>query len=263
MEGHSSHNSNEVADNRAAAISPLPPPPGRAQHDMYIVQFPKDQVYRVPPRENALIIEKHRNPPPAQKRRGCCCLSGCCGCGPRIWLTIALIIISIVAIVGIAIAILYFIFNPTGPTFSVSDVVVKNLGNKNSRPQYEVSLRAKNPNQRMGIDYANGDVWMLFEETKVATGRYPMMEQDRNESSTVKVELTGSNGALPKGMNSGIKSNKTLPLKLEMKLGVRIQAGGLETWTMKANVACEFEVSGLGSDTRVLSQQCDTNFKQY
>ncbi|KHN06588.1 hypothetical protein glysoja_010932 [Glycine soja] len=61
-------------------------------------------------------------------------------------------------------------------------------------------------------------------------------------------------------MNGG---DAAVDLKLEMKLAIRIRTAGLETWAMRSDVACEFKVSALGNDTRVLSQQCDTKFKQY
>ncbi|XVF36736.1 hypothetical protein REPUB_Repub19eG0083900 [Reevesia pubescens] len=40
----------------------------------YVVQVPKDQIYRVPPPENALIAERHRSNHQGNKidNRGCC-----------------------------------------------------------------------------------------------------------------------------------------------------------------------------------------------
>lgn len=134
--------------------------------------------------------------------------------------------------------------------------------NKSSRaaPQYEVSLRARNPNEKLAIEYQDGDVSLLFDDTKVAEGKFPTLEQGRGEASEVTVELTGSSGALPRRMNGG---DAAVDLKLEIKLAIRIRTAGLETWGMSSNVACQFKVSGLGNDTRILSQQCDTKFKQY
>ncbi|KAJ1398649.1 hypothetical protein SESBI_30974 [Sesbania bispinosa] len=194
--------------------TPLPPPPGRANHDI--------------------------------SRRYCCCC-------PRILLTITLILVAIIAVVAITIAVLFFIFNPSGPTFSITHVVL-NTPKNHSPPQYEISLRAKNSNERLGIVYENSEVVLLFEDNKVATGKFPALEQDRDASTPVKVELMGRNGLLP-------KQNKVVRLNLDMRLTVRIIAGGLKLWTMKANVVCEFEVSNLGDNTRILSQQCDTKFK--
>ncbi|BAT73380.1 hypothetical protein VIGAN_01085700, partial [Vigna angularis var. angularis] len=196
----------------------LPPPPGRYVHETYIVQFPKDQVYRVPPRENALFVEQFRKPVTPKKTRS----GGCCCCGSRVLLTVALIVVSIVAVVGITLATLYFIFNPTGPAFSVGNLVVNSGGgggDKNSRSQYRVSLRVNNPNDKLGIHYAAGDVWLFFEGTKVAAGRFPWLDQGQEESSSVIVNMSGPSALFRRVSNS---REEPVPLKLEMKLAMRI-----------------------------------------
>jgi len=237
-----------------AAVAALPPPPGRHVQETYIVQFPKNQVYRVPPRENALIVEQFRNPATAKKRRGCCC------CGRRVLLTLALILLSIIAIVGITLATLYLIFNPTGPTFSVSNLVVSGGGANNSRPLYEVSLVANNPNEKLGIQYEAGYLSLFFEETRVAWGRFPRLDQFREESSVVTVNMSGPGGVLRWVRNRG---DAPVALKLVMKVAVRMRTAGMETWLMSSNVFCDFTVTDLRNNTQVLSQQCDTEFKQY
>lgn len=270
MEGQAPQNNNGtiavvVDDGRISPTQPpLPPPPGRPRHDnMYIVQFPKDQVYRVPPRENAMIVERYRNPPKVKKDkkkgRSCFC--------PRVLLTIALIFVAIIAILGITLATLFFIFNPSGPTFSITNFKVKNPpGPKNTVPKYGISLRAKNPNDRLGIVFENSEVTMLFEAAKVATGKFPRLEQNRNATTLFDVDLIGTNGALPKKMANSMvdeKSKTPLSFGLSMRLRVRLVAGGINSWVMNSNVVCKFQVSSLGNNTRVLSQQCDTDFKQY
>lgn len=213
----------------------------------------------MPPRENALIVESYRNPPNVMKKKRSCC------CSTRLLLTLALIVLAIIAIVGITLATLFFIFNPNGPKFSVNNVVVKNTG-KSSRPQYEIWLAVKNPNKRLGLDYVNdAEVSLLYEGTKVATGnKFPMLEQDRGAFSNVKVGLTGSNGPLPKVMDKSMndkESNTPVALRLEMKLGIRVTTAGLESWVMKSDVTCKFKVNSLRNGTKILSQECNTNFK--
>ncbi|KAL5053464.1 hypothetical protein RYX36_034146 [Vicia faba] len=244
-----------VVDNDDDVVSPppsLPPPPGRARYDnMYIVQFPKDQVYRVPPSENALIVERYRNIPKnndVTSRKFCCC------CSLRCLLTIVTILITIFAIVGIAIAILFFIFNPSGPTFSINHFGFKN---GTGPPHYEISLRAKNPNQRLGIKYISSEVSLIFDDNEVGTGKFPtLLEQGKDAMTQFKVDVTGKH-PLPKRMK-----NTPLDLELDMNLCTRITALKLSTWIMNADVVCKFKVNNLGSNTRILSQRCDTNFRQ-
>ncbi|KAF1867627.1 hypothetical protein Lal_00050058 [Lupinus albus] len=263
MEGQSPKNvtTEEVIEDHVMP-SPilLPPPPGRLNnHEMYIVQFPKDQIYYVPPSENALIVERYRNSPKNEKKRRSCC------CSIRLMLTIGLILLTIIAVVGITLAVLYFIFNPMGPIFYVNDVLVRTSG-KSKTPYYEISLGVKNPNKRLGLDYedADNDVVLLFEGTEVATGKFPTLEQGHGVSSKVKVELTGTNEHLPKVMDKSMndrKSNTPVSLSLDMKLGVRFSTAGIEGWLMKSDVVCRFKVNALMNNSEILSQACNINFK--
>lgn len=237
-----------------AQLTAAAPPPlshtGRRSHDTYIVQFPKDQVYRVPPRENAVIVEKHRNPTAANKKRGSCCF-----CSRRLLITVALIVVAVVAIVGITLATLYFILNPRGPTFKVSHVALKE-NNASTRLRYEVLLTAKNHNEWLAVDYEYGDVSLFFGGDQVATGKFPVLGQHREESSKVKVQLFGSIWAWP-------NHARAVDLELEMQLGLRVVAAGLETWVMRSNVECWFKISAPRNETRLLSQYCHTKFNLY
>ncbi|KAK7247437.1 hypothetical protein RIF29_42320 [Crotalaria pallida] len=250
-------------DHPAMAAVVLPPPPGRPNHnnEMYIVQFPRDQIYRVPPRENTTIVERYRTSPKVNNKKSHG--NNSC-CSKRLFLTLAMIFVTIVAIIGITLATLYFIFNPKGPTFTVNDVVVKSTG-KSKTPQYEIFLWVKNPNNRLGFDYESDAVVSLsFEGTKVAMGKFPTLEQVHDASSKVKVVLTGTNKALPKDMDKSMKDEKyktPVSLSMDMELGVRAATAGFETWVMKSDVECKFKVNALRNDTRILSQSCDTDFK--
>ncbi|XVE60470.1 hypothetical protein DITRI_Ditri05aG0131300 [Diplodiscus trichospermus] len=65
----------------------------------YVVQVPKDLIYRVPPPENALIAERHRNTHQGNNNdnRWCC---------SRLW-TWLLVIVIIVLLLGIIAGIVY------------------------------------------------------------------------------------------------------------------------------------------------------------
>ncbi|GAU19770.1 hypothetical protein TSUD_78960 [Trifolium subterraneum] len=254
MEGQRAPQNNGTTspDDNDRVVSPHLPLVGRPCHDnMYIVQFPKDQVYRVPPSENALIVERYRNPPPNEKkgRRVCCC-------SPCLLLTIAIILLTIIAVVGITLATLFIVYNPTGPTFTITNFVAKNVTRP---PHYEISFRVKNPNKRLGIIYETSAVSMLFDEDQVAKGTFPkLLEQGKDSPTQFKVNVTSTRRTLPKKTG-----NKPMVFELDMNLGVRVAASGIKTWIMKSNVVCKFKVNNLGSDSRILSQVCDTHFKQY
>ncbi|OIV98429.1 hypothetical protein TanjilG_16756 [Lupinus angustifolius] len=252
------HDTNEVR-HQVDVVTLLPLSLDCEKHQTYIVQFQKDQVYRVPSYENALLIERDRNSPSATNKERQCC--------PHILLTIALILLGIVIIIAITMTILYFIFTPnTKPTFSISNFVVINPIDKISQPHYLISLMAKNPNKRLGIEYQkDANVLLLFEKTKVAIGKFPRLELNPNDSNKVMVDLIGTNGPFPHSMKTNMndrKYNTLVPMDLEMKINVKTKASHLGTWVEKCNVGCMFKVRILKNETRVISQECQTNFKQ-
>ncbi|KAK7281018.1 hypothetical protein RIF29_08652 [Crotalaria pallida] len=239
------------------AVTILPLPPGRDNGQTYVVQLQKDQIYRVPPAENALIIERHQNSPNLRNKEQRCC--------PCFLLTMSLVLLAIVVIIAITLTILYFIFTPnTKPTFSISNFVVMNHIYKNSPPHYQISLMANNPNNRLGIEYhKDAEVLLLFDKTKVAIGKFPTLDMDPNDSKKVMVELSGTREPLPPPMDKSMNDNKynaPVELGLEMKFRAKIKAAQLGTWVVKCNVWCTFMVSKMRNTTRVLSQECQTNF---
>ncbi|KAE9604775.1 hypothetical protein Lal_00010875 [Lupinus albus] len=254
------HDTTDVVRHQIDAVTLLSLSPDCEKHQTYIVQFQKDQIPRVPSYENALLIERDRNSPLVIKKERQCC--------PHLLLTIALILLSIIIIIGITLTTLYFIFTPnTKPTFAISNFVVINPIDKISQPHYLISLLAKNPNKRLGIEYQkDADVLLIFEKTKVAIGKFPRLELDPNDSNKVMVELTGTHGPFPysskKNMNDRKYNTLLIPMDLEMKINVKTKAEHLGTWVEKCNVGCMFKVRMLKNETRVLSQECQTIFKQ-
>ncbi|KAI4345228.1 hypothetical protein L6164_012370 [Bauhinia variegata] len=232
-------------DDRPVAVSP--PPPGNQNRKTYIVQAPKDQVYRVPPLENALIVENYRNPRSVEN-------FSCSFCFGKV----AIALLAILVLVSITLAILFFVFKPTPPLFSVKNLIVKN-------PKYEISLSTKNPNAKYELEYDNDDqVSLLFDDKKVGTGKFPHLHQQPSSSSKVKVEVAGSNETLPAQMENSINSkNPKIPISLylEMDLGVRMRGESwLNSWIFNSHVASKFKVNTLRNQSRVLSQHCNSDF---
>ncbi|CAL0333146.1 unnamed protein product [Lupinus luteus] len=229
MEGEFHCHDTNTIRHHVDVVTLLPLPPDCEKHQTFNVQFQKDQIFRVPSYENALLIERDQNFPPATNKERQCC--------PHLLLTIALILLGIVIIID-----------------------------KISQPHYLISLMAKNTNKRLGIEYQkDADVLLLFEKAKVAIGKFPRLELDPNDSSKVIVELTGTNGPFPRSTNKNMNDRKystLVPMDLEMKINVKTKAEHVGTWVEKCNVGCMFKVRMLKNETKVLSQECKTTSKQ-
>jgi uncharacterized protein YpmB len=217
----------------------------------YVVQVPKDQIYRVPPPENAIIAERHRNPLRSNnnKKKSSC---SCCLC-------VFIIVIVVILIIGIIAGILYVLFNPKDPTFHVEGIAVKN---SHSRTDYGITITAKNPNTIVGIYYKEGAVATLsFKQKEIAKGKYPTFYQDHKNSTVFVIDFRGSNVVLPKKIEKSMKTQKPkvhVNLSLKMDVPIRWRIGSLNTGSTEFVVACDFTVDKLAKDTRIVSQTCHT-----
>ncbi|GFY85820.1 hypothetical protein Acr_04g0005580 [Actinidia rufa] len=219
----------------------------------YIVQVPKDQIYRFPPPEHAVLAERHRHL--LQQKRPCC---SCCLC-----IFISVIIIALVlGLIG-GIGVLVFLQHKS-PKFQIVNFLVNNpLPNHNQKhPEYDIALKAENPCQRVRILYdEGGDASLFFKQQEIATGKYPTFDQAPQNSTVFKMIFRGSKITLPKEMEKSIKStNQKVHISLSISMGVpiRLKMGALKTGSKKASVSCNLTVDTLAKHTRILSQECQT-----
>ncbi|XP_021729128.1 NDR1/HIN1-like protein 13 [Chenopodium quinoa] len=254
------HEKNNVTENEDEEMQIVPstkhedstPQP----HSTYIIQVPKDQIYRVPPPENAGIVEKYRNPVQNNQsghRRRCAywCLS--------IFLVVAFI-------VSVIVCVNHFTLSPKNPDFSIKRVVIKNpppSSKKNASPKIQVSLEATNPNSVNDIGYGQGNATLMYKGKAIGHGSYPaLVNQESGKSDEVDVVLAvSSKGGLPKELvsqshNSNNNRKKALVLNLLLNIPLKLKTW-LFTKKIDVKVGCKFEVNSVGEKIRVLSQKCD------
>ncbi|KAJ0041539.1 hypothetical protein Pint_26614 [Pistacia integerrima] len=216
----------------------------------YVVQIPKDQIYRVPPPENAKIVEHHLNSPTAMGKRSVC--------NRVLWIIMILVIIGVV--ITITLVMLHQVYRPKPVAFSIVNVHATNK----SRIGYDISLKARNPNEEIKINFASssGGVSLFFKTKQLAMGDFPKLQQEGSDSNTVLLNLAGSNGAVPQEIDQSINDKKIdhqVSLSLKMKLNADMNLGFLNLWSNDMNVDCEFKVNTLsGTGTRILSQKCNS-----
>ncbi|KAK7311612.1 hypothetical protein RJT34_09868 [Clitoria ternatea] len=238
-------------------LSRPPPPPPFYEDDMkpkfpnmdagtYVVQVPKDQVYRVPPPENAKFMELQRKSSPKKEKKGACC---CC-------YVLILIIIIIVIIGAILCGLFSVVFKPKDPRFSIRSFSVIE---KKPHPKYKITLQVNNPNSKVSISYKQGgDVSLSLQRRKIASGPYPAFHQDPRNSTLFGVTLKGSEGAFPKEVEKSDKKKVYVAFSLAIHLTARMKLWLLHSGTMKFDLACQLKLDSLTKTTRVLSQHCKT-----
>lgn len=234
----------------------LPPPPGHPL-STYVVQVPKDQIYRVPPPENAGIVERHRE---AAKTKGKQSKGKC----SRYFICIAVVLLVIGILVCGAIAAVYFIFTPKAPNFTVSKLHVKQQ-KQSSPPTYDVTLKAKNPNEQMGIDYKPDEdgATLTFWTKNLGYGAVPGLQQNPGDvSSTFAIKIRGLKAkAVPPNVQKSIRDKKTkrqISLKLKIESPLVFNIWFLKLWKKDMTVNCAFRVSTMAEGSKILSQNCKT-----
>ncbi|KAK8652838.1 hypothetical protein V6N13_126861 [Hibiscus sabdariffa] len=233
----------------------LPPPPGHPLAT-YVVQVPKDQIYRVPPPENAGIVERHRE---AAKAKGKSTKGNC----STILLWFLIVFLLLCVIIGGTLTVIYFIFTPQAPSFSVTKLHVKQQ-KQGSPPTYDVTLKAKNPNEKMGIEYKSDEDGgnLIFWTKNLGYGDIPGLKQNGGDSSNIDIKIHGlKEKTVPPNVQKSISDKKTkhqISLKLKLESPLVFNVWTLKLWKKNLDVSCDFRVSTLAQGTKILSQKCKT-----
>ncbi|RWW53124.1 hypothetical protein BHE74_00040408 [Ensete ventricosum] len=220
----------------------------------YVVQVPKDQVYRVPPPENAYLAERYRNKDKTRRKSPCV--------GLLKWILSAALLIFFLLVV---IVVVFFVTaKPATPTFAVERLAVKSSGTSHLKPEYDLTMRVHNPSQKMGYAYeAGGTAVIAHSSVDIAAGKTPGLRQGYQNTTTFRLVLHGSNtDALPKTIDRSLHGSKdVVSLELTARFVVTPRTMGVDLWTTSLDLACAVGASGLGKEARIVSQECKSNLK--
>lgn len=227
-------------------ILPVPayPPSGGQPTD----QFSRDPV--ISRRE----LPKYYSPPP--KRRSSCCRCLCC--------TICFLF-ALVAAIAITCGILYLVFQPRIPKYSVDSIQIANFSINSDltiNSQFDVKIRARNPNKKIGIYYLDGsDLAVSYSGTELCTGALPAFYQGHKNTTVLDVTLAGSGVQITSNMISTLNAQQqqgSVPLDLKVDVPVKIKLGKLKLWKLKFRVRCNLVVNRLdaNADVSVSAKNC-------
>ncbi|XP_076946511.1 NDR1/HIN1-like protein 13 [Bidens hawaiensis] len=219
-------------------------------NETYVIQVPKDQIYRVPPPENAIFAEQKRTAVPQTKSMfsvNCILLS-------------ALILLLVIAfITGICLA----VADKADPTFRVHrmHVATKGKGNRKQH-EFDFTLRSKNANNHAVILFEKGGKASLsYRDYKpLAKGEFPTSKQDTDSSEYTKLKLvSGSGKTFPKVIQKSMNgtSHTAIKLLLGFNVPLRFKVGVFPVKSKILSIACNVKVKRLINRVRILSQDCD------
>ncbi|KAK1397989.1 Harpin-induced family protein [Heracleum sosnowskyi] len=237
--------------------SPPPSKPAAAAPNTYIIQLPKDQIYRHPPPENA---ERFKKLSKLNRRSS----NRCCRCFKY---TLAAAILLLL-LLGIAAAVFYLVYKPESPNYTVDSIAITGFNLTSRRPispEFDVVIRAKNPNDKIGIYYEKkSSVQVYFSEDRLSAGVLPVFYQPVNNVTVFKTAVRGNNIVLSRAVHSQLlkaQTEKKVALRLNLKAPIRIKVGGVKTWTIKVKVKCDITVDSLTAKSKIVWKHCDYSAK--
>lgn len=258
VHAHDSPPSSENSGQNAQPGKPQQPAPAKPvpPQGTYVIQVPKDQIYRYPPPENSRRMKSFSR---RKSRRGCCCRCLC--------YTLCLLVTLTVA-VAVAAGVLYLVFRPESPNYTVSDIAIKGLNLTSGSPvspEFDVIVRAENPNNKLGIYYQKGSsVTVSHSGVKLSHGELPVFFQPSNNVTEFHTALKGSGVLLGNAVKSSLirqQRQRKVTFKLDIKAPVKIKVGAVKTWEITVNVKCDVAVDALNEKSKVVSKDCNYSVK--
>ncbi|XP_027346526.1 NDR1/HIN1-like protein 13 [Abrus precatorius] len=220
----------------------------------YVVQIPKNQVYRLPPPENARLYEEYTR---RKNRPFRCC---CCLC----WFIS--IVFALVVLIGIAAGVLYLIFRPKAPDYAIESVAVKGMNLTSPSfsaaisPEFDVAVRADNGNAKIGIYYEEGSsVEMFYNDVRLCDGALPVFYQPSNNVTVFDTVLKGDGIELTASDRVALVNaviEQSVPFTLKLRAPVRIKLGIVKMWKINVKVDCDVTVDQLTARARIVKKDC-------
>ncbi|KAJ8498951.1 hypothetical protein OPV22_009503 [Ensete ventricosum] len=205
--------------------------------------------------------ENDQQQPKSSRRRRSCYYRCLC----YVVLTLVVLIIAIGATVGI----LYLVFHPKIPNYTVDHVTLSNftVGDDTTiRATFNVTVTARNPNRRIGIYYGRGShlsAW--YNDTRLCTGAFPVFYQGHRSTTVVSLLLSGetqSGNGLLQELQQQLQEMGTLLLDFRGGVPVRVKLGRLKLPKLSLKVRCNIVVNSLSSNSIGLkSSHCTFKLK--
>lgn len=212
------------------------------------------QVHRPPPLQRTMPVV-HTTPPP---KRGCFCKCMC-------W-TLSLILLLLI-ILGATAGILYLIFKPKLPSYSIDSLRISDLRlnfDMTLYAKFDVKITANNPNKKIGIYYEKGgrlSVW--YTNTQLCQGSLPSFYQGHHNRTVLDVSLSGqaeSGSTLMRALQEQQQTGR-VPLELKVRAPVAIKLGRLKLRKVRILGGCMLVVDSLSANNLISIKASNCRFR--
>lgn len=235
---------------------------GKVGASQFIIKVPKDQIYKIPPPQNAKLYADYTNRKPNR-------ISLCCRC--ILW-TIALVLAATLVLTIVA-SVSYLIYRPQIPRYTIEKVSVSgfdsNLTRSTSgssiRLKFTIAVRAENPNEKVSIYYDKiSSVTIRYLETELCEGEMPYFKQPKRNVTVLWMDLRGaeivSGGTVYDALVRDVKAGR-VPLVVNVEAPMRIGIRNVKSLKVRVLIACEVAVDELTEAARIVSGGCGSRIK--
>lgn len=181
--------------------------------------------------------------------------------------TFLTIILTVVAI-GITIGILFLVFKPKFPKYSVDKLQVAqfNLSNDGSlSATFDVTITARNPNEKIGLYYESGSsIGVSYDGTQLCEGALPKFYQGHENTTQLVVALSGQTQnatSLLSSLQQQQQQTGHVPLNLRVDQPIKIKLGQLKLPKLKFRVKCTLKVDSVAANDVISIQDSSCKFK--
>ncbi|EOY27130.1 Late embryogenesis abundant hydroxyproline-rich glycoprotein family, putative [Theobroma cacao] len=170
-------------------------------------------------------------------RRSCCC--SCC-----LWTSVAILLLILLA--AIAGAILYVLYRPHRPTFTVSSLKISTLNITSGSKlitNINLNVTAKNPNKKLVYTYDPITISLITnDDIDIGDGSFGSFVHGTKNTTLLKAAIT-SNQELDDTsagkLKTALNSKNGLQLKIKLVTKVKAKMGALKTPKLGIRVICE------------------------
>lgn len=175
-----------------------------------------------------------------------CCHSHHCSCCCACCLWTILLLIALLLLAAIAGAVLWVLYRPHRPTFSVSSLRIKNFNVTSSQlnSNFDLTASARNPNKKIKFFYDPVVVSVYTSSgVDVGEGSFPAFVHGTKNTTLMKASLSSSgldlDTASISSLRSDLKTKSRLTLKVRLETKVKVKMGGFKSNKVGIRVSCD------------------------
>ncbi|XP_010537561.1 PREDICTED: uncharacterized protein LOC104812217 [Tarenaya hassleriana] len=188
----------------------------------------------------------YRPPPPGRGRRHSrgSCFRCCC------WTILVIILLLLLA--AAAVAVLYLIYRPHRPSFTVSSLKISSLNFTSSSTTHlttaiSLAVVARNPNKNVEFFYDDTSINVAAtsgeDDVTIGQGSFPAFVHGDKNTTLLRVSVGSPAQDLDElsasKLKGEIKSKKGLEMKIVLDTKVRVKMGSLKTPKTLVRVTCD------------------------